>query len=264
MISREKGKGRALVIDTGTESAERDVSLMASPDSGGQERERTDIMKRFSFVLLAAAMAFMPATAQAGPVTVGDSITMAQVTGVTGGGGPFVLTGPDYDFITFCLELSEALGFPMQVGGISTYAEFNGVGGTDALDARAAYLYNEYRLGNIGTTLADAEALQLALWWIEGEFNGDVLTPGAAVYGGPVNATASAYVAAAGVAVAGGWGSTIGPVRVINLLKQNVAGGWEPAQDVLMLLPVPDGGTTLMLLGGALVGIGALRRRIRG
>ena len=37
----------------------------------------------------------------------------------------------------------------------------------------------------------------------------------------------------------------------------------QPAFEFVPGVPVPDGGTTLMLLGGALVGLGALRRKFR-
>jgi hypothetical protein len=48
-------------------------------------------------------------------------------------------------------------------------------------------------------------------------------------------------------------------VRALSL--DSVDGG--PAQSLLTLQNVPDGGITLMLLGGALVGLGALRRKVR-
>ena len=50
--------------------------------------------------------------------------------------------------------------------------------------------------------------------------------------------------------------------HVLNLFDYTDAGAIRYRQS--FLLPVPDGGATLMLLGGALMGLGALRRKFRG
>ena len=43
------------------------------------------------------------------------------------------------------------------------------------------------------------------------------------------------------------------------LITDDYPGGYSQN----FIAPVPDGGTTLLLLGGALMGVGVLRRRIR-
>jgi hypothetical protein len=52
--------------------------------------------------------------------------------------------------------------------------------------------------------------------------------------------------------------------NVVGLNQVPPATGAPSAQSYAIELPVPDGGATLMLLGGALIGLGALCRKVRG
>ncbi len=175
----------------------------------------------------------------------GGEFTVIPVSGFCG------LVGQPSDlspttFQTFCVEATEqfAPGVPLDFV-INTGAVQGSVGGFDALDARTAYLYFNFRMGTLlgydytpGGRAVSADALQRAIWFIEGE------DPGAN----------NAFVALADAAVAPGgeWdGLGIGPVRVLNLSNQE-----RPyAQDQLTLIPAPG---ALVIVGAAAM---ARRRR---
>ncbi len=93
--------------------------------------------------------------------------------------------------------------------------------------------------------LDSAYALQQTLWWLQG-------------FGiQPTNPFSQAVLAHFGTyEIARGGSATEWGVYAVDLYTRDA-----DAQDMLVF--VPDGGTTLMLLGGALMGIGALRRKMR-
>lgn len=193
------------------------------------------------------------------------SVSMGSGVGV--GGGSI--------FQTFCLESNESIstGTTLNWSTLGTAATNGGysgaVGGSDALDARTAYLYHQFVTGSLsGYTysqgngrVASATSLQLAIWQIEGEIQPGALTT---AYSG--NAQAQAWVAAATAAVASGSWSGLGNVRVINPVNAN----GDSQQSVLVetttvVTPVPLPPAALLGIGlmGALCGAGALRRRNR-
>lgn len=217
-------------------------------------------MRKLALVLLlGAAVAFTPAVAQADPIAVGDTVTVTDVTSgaysgngsvPTGGGGTWWLNnitqGATHAFMTFCIELDEhiELGVNFVVGSIEDYAVGGGagaVGGKDYLDQKTKALYHYFRTASPAFS---GEDLQMAFW----HFEEGVSASNAAITWANDHAAGYDF---------GGYA-----VKALNL---NYVTG-APAQSLLTMVPttVPDGGMTLMLLGGALMGLGALRRKFRG
>lgn len=163
---------------------------------------------------------------------------------------------------TFCLELNENAASPSHfvVGDSATKG---GEAVSDPISKGTAYLYSQFAQGTLtgyfsGTRSVEAGLLQQAIWALEGE----TAAPGAGT---------NAYY---DLALLNGGTTTAGQgylgVYVLNNFKTSTArnnfvssGAFSDstkAQDFLYYA-VPDGGTTLMLLGGVLMGVGALRRR---
>lgn len=188
----------------------------------------------------------------------------------TTGGGEFYADVSDNgfgstDYITFCLEYRENL----QMGKVYTYevsqaAMYNGNGTTDPISRATAWLYDQFCNGLLagingaGTILSgsyvhgteDANHLQKAIWYLEGESQGSN------------NAYAQLAIAN------GGSGDNNGfyDVGVMNVWEIDKHGHRIARQDQLICLPpsnVPDGGVTLVFLGMAMTGLAAANRRFR-
>ncbi len=203
-------------------------------------------MKKF-LILALVALVLAPATAKAGPLAVGDLVKLSDWHN-SNSGGPFWATSGSNGWLTFCVEATEYIDFDhsFKVVGISDRAYNGGVGPAgDPLDPRTAYLYTKYLGLADHTNTSVNNAYQAAIWYIEGE-------------GGSNNS----LVAEANAA---GW-TSIGDIRVVNLVWTVNSGSHKKgdrAQDILVrIVPVPDGGATLTLLGFALVGVGMLRRKL--
>jgi hypothetical protein len=177
-------------------------------------------------------------------------------------------------FQTFCLETQVNLpkgelldGYVNPLGAVT--GGFAG-GNPDQVSQGTGWLYSEFAAGTLsgydytnpgrGGEFAwgsSADLLQRTIWWLEDEdparynfySNG---TP-APIAGTVFYNAIIAYFGSEADAKANG-GANYG-VYALNLWKLD----GTLVQDVLVR--VPDGGATLMLLGGALVGLGALRRR---
>jgi hypothetical protein len=214
-------------------------------------------MKRLVLLAALVAVAFMPTVAQADSVFAGDIIQVQPGPPGSryGNGGQFTLydmtgAGSGTSFVTFCIETNEFLNFGvnLKVLSVTTNAIAGGTGGSspDPLDTRSAFIYKKYRDGNpYGWT---GREVQQAIWWIEEERTSvGAPTPPAWV----TNGTLAGYISSTG------W-TGLGNVRVLNIAYP--ASG-STGQDLLTL---PDGGATLTLLGCALLGLGALRRKLRG
>jgi len=175
------------------------------------------------------------------------------------GGGEFLITVLDDpigiypkagQFVTFCLETNEYVSYNTQYNvTISTGALQGGSGGSggwnpDPLLPQSAYLYSLWIDNLIGHSDGNADDLQKAIWFFEGENLG-------------VN---NYLVNQADLAVAPGgswnadWGNTIGNIRVMNLW--NLDGSY--AQDQFVRVPVP-GAVLLGMLGLSAAGL-KLRR----
>lgn len=233
-------------------------------------------MKKLALVLLVAIGLAAPAAA--GQIQVGYSGSNYGPY-QTGSGGEFTLNvytsgldtggyatgvtsniGVTGTFQTFCIQGTEYI-YPYSS---TYYAELNAKAmyGDDPVSVGTGWLYSQFATGNWQDGLTynyganrstSADLLQKALWWLEGEegLSYDASNP----YMAAVVAEFGSQTAAK---ADGGWNYG---VYALNLWTNSDQTG--PIQDQLFY-QVPDGGTTLMLLGGALVGLGALRRKFRG
>ncbi|MCC5787794.1 MAG: hypothetical protein JJU33_13960 [Phycisphaerales bacterium] len=200
---------------------------------------------------------------------------------VTGGGAGLRGLGSDINsnsFQTFCLELDQFLA-----SGTNDYAVQidttvrSGSPGVNFVSQGTAWLYGQFRSGalvsngydyTVGADRASsASSLQLAIWFLQGQFDdpanwGTSPRPGRnellwAEYNGP-NSDARHFVAAAQAAVTDAFDPYAGGrVRVLNVGPTPDGGSWNN-QDVLTLIPLPSGGG---LAAAGLLGLVALRRR---
>jgi hypothetical protein len=150
-------------------------------------------------------------------------------------------------FQTFCLSLSTpALGNPEN----ATLVNSGVASGT-------AFLYNQFARGTlggynyVGTRAASAAELQAAIWFLQGSPQWEINALGGAF---------TSFNAATDMFVLDAAGAT-GTYGVEQLQLSTLAG--LQSQPMLALVNIPDGGSTIMLLGFALSGFGLLARRIR-
>ena len=167
-------------------------------------------------------------------------------------GGEYVYSGQSLDIVVNTTFINEATG---AVTGPGSHAILGSMAYGDNLDARTAYLYTEFATGTLAGydyTLAgratSADALQRAIWYIEGEAGG-------------VNNTFAALALDA-VTVGGStdeWvGMGIGDVRILNTWVPGHVGDLNYArQDMLYLVPVP----AAVLLGMLGLGVAGLKLR---
>jgi hypothetical protein len=230
-------------------------------------------MKRLTFlILLTLAIVSMPAAARADTVKLYDWTAAGNFAANGGNGGPFraETSGPllgTSSFVTFCIEYNEYFTYGTEYEFVlSDAAKNGGVSGgypEDPVSNATKWLYYQAVTGGYsswyttavpGASLADTDIganFQYAIWSLEGEMS---LTAGSA--GALVAAYASGHENWAALAAQGHH------VYAMNLTSRNAAGAVINVQDQLAYTaPVPDGGATLTLLAGALVGVGALRKR---
>lgn len=202
------------------------------------------------------------------------SVTIEKGSYQAGRGGEFVaITNPSYvanyaaaatqtignavGFSTFCLERDESIAFGATYqGNLGLVAQRGGVNtdSGDPISKGTAYLYAQFAAGTLaGYDYADsgvgrkttAKQLQDAIWGLEQEQALDMTNPFVILASGIANYLSDSD---------GSEG-----VKVISLYTENR--GYR--QDILVVpgVTVPDGGTMLMMLGGGVLGVAALRRR---
>lgn len=159
-------------------------------------------------LLAAAYLGWHTQDCSAGTLKQGDIIKLNRsgATGGAGGGGEFTIwklisTGSAQDqwlslgVQTFCLEFNEhiTLNEKLLVGAISDRAVMGGVSGQDAsggdpLDPRTQYLYQSFITNNLASTGfqdgsdAWSNALQHAIWYLEGEVSSLTTSESQALY----------------------------------------------------------------------------------
>jgi VPDSG-CTERM motif len=187
------------------------------------------------------------------------ALPTVQVIGVTKGSGgatgEITLQTTDVGtFNSFCLEVNEFV----TTGGTYYYSTSNSaiLGGTDTIDPGpgdpisigTAWLYSQFAAGAFGTlTTAQQVSFQQAIWMLEQEIAFASGNTWINLAESTLGKTFDELQAAAN----GAYG-----VSAMNLWTN--PDGTGPAQD---MLKVPDGGSTLALLGLAMTGLGWVSRR---
>ena len=240
-------------------------------------------MKLNSNVVLIVSAAILPlaiGVAKANPNTVMLDTIPNYYTG-RGGGEFTAYTAPgtflgNYasvaivkgGFETFCMEtgveFSPGATYYYTLGNSTKPDSVNKQTGSGlALTAGVANLYYQFAKGTLanfnytdlsvgGARQTDADLLQAAIWFLQGgqtygsypSGNNIFLTEAEALSGGTLADAEAAYTGSA--------------VKVLQMWSNPNDTG--PAQNQLVL--VPDGGLTVSLLGGALIGLQVLRRKL--
>jgi hypothetical protein len=222
-----------------------------------------------------------------------NSYSNASGGSPTLGGGSFTVTNSGLDnsgyalglgilgadltsFETFCLEWNE--GF---VSGstfnfeLNPYAKNGGVlaGGQDYISVGTAWLYSQFATGSLaaggfdyssGRQLSNTQ-LQLAFWWLEDEIGPTAgqLNPGLLPYIGIANPFLTYAASSLSTTIddlkADATGEAFG-VQVLNLYKPS-NGAAKQSQLYYTTPAVPDSGSTLVLLTGAVFALLGLRRK---
>ena len=199
-------------------------------------------------------------------------ISDGYVAGVTEG----TVGGVSGGFQTFCIEtgvdFSPGTPYSYSLGQTSQPLTGGGTGSDQALSAGAAYLYYEFATGNLAgynyansgtgsSRKADAGLLQAAIWYLQGlQTYGGYDTPTTSndpFYALALNNANSSYT------------NFVDVLQMWTTMDNNGAYSGA-AQNQLVLTSthpnpnpsVPDGGMTVVLLGGALVGLQTLRRKL--
>ncbi|MDP2324920.1 MAG: VPDSG-CTERM sorting domain-containing protein [Gammaproteobacteria bacterium] len=195
----------------------------------------------------------------------GGEFTYNPLTGwldVSGYGPNTKNIGVAGTFQTFCLEGNETLnGYNATYTAAMNKNAMDGgvVGLGDPLSVGTGWLYKQFASqvweGSLsynygaGGRLTSANALQQAIWWLEGEKS--VAYDLGNIY---MAAAVGKFITQAGAKVDGAWNYG---VYALNMTTAN--GGL--AQDGLYYVRTPDGGFTLLMLGTGLFGLALARRR---
>ena len=180
------------------------------------------------------------------------------------------LTKVNGGFQSFCMEKNEGLDNQPFWSVVSLDAKLGGEGGPrpDPLSIGAAWLYHQFATGVLSGYDYDytanrsdsAKDLQETLWWLEDELAAMPVNPFSALV---VQKFLNPMAAKADYNPNDPNTAGFNNVRLLNMYVLNAAGNGpdlsKPRQDMLIL--VPDGGLTLILLGCGLLGLAAIRRK---
>ncbi|MCS7089710.1 MAG: hypothetical protein RMN51_01655 [Verrucomicrobiota bacterium] len=166
---------------------------------------------------------------------------------------------------TFCLELNEFLSGQPFHAYLNTVAINGGVGGgsPDPLSIGTAWLYKRFAEGTLPGynytpgpgRAASARELQEAIWYLEDELGSIGPNPYIAMVIAQFGSLSAAKT---------NYNPSLAnfQVRVVNLygIKPNGDTDWQ-ARKQDMIVYLPDGGMTLILMGGGLLGLALVRRK---
>ena len=231
-------------------------------------------------LLITAVAVTLAAATQVGALTV-NVTTIAGYS--SGGGGEFnvsPITGTGYapsvlvggGFETFCLSRNVGIIVP---GTYNATVNASGVydfdySTTKTMAVGTAYLYSQFAGGGLAGynytpgagRQSSADILQLAIWTMEGQYGyGSLLLDLTNPF---INAAANFYgggVAGLTLAMANGAGFGVGALNMVGIGGANSLPLGTKVQPMLTLLP--DGGTTLMLMGIGFSGLALVSRKFR-
>lgn len=192
-------------------------------------------------------------------------------------------------FQTFCIEYQEHFSYNTPyTADVSGAAKLGGTLTQDIVSVGTGWLYSQFAQGLLTTTThgsyftgsairkTQAGQLQNAIWWLEGEITtsqaaNPFIIAASTFFGiAPAATVPTASPSSGGLGLAGdslGTYSAAGfGVYALNLGP--LTSGATKHQDQLIFKAtgnreVPDGGTTLLLLGMTVTGMGALQRKMR-
>ena len=202
--------------------------------------------KLITLMTLAMAIVLGSGIALADDLYVGGSYNWVPLTTGTYGGGSIntsYLNGVAQPWV-YCVDLYIDITVPGDYN--NTTVTNNGmVHGAMVTNAgQVAWLLDQYANSNIGNTTGQI-ALQAAIWH--------------EIFGVDLSSTSSSY--ADYTYYLSKLGSNTASVATINWFSPGINGDNTTYQGLVG--HVPDGGMTLMLLGGTLVCVGTLRRKFR-
>jgi hypothetical protein len=230
-------------------------------------------MKKMTLVMsmMLTIMMFAAPCVYADTIAAGDVIQLYDKPGYgdTNGGAFELYKGGAYQFDTFCLEMNEYFyyGENLRVASITQEARNGGVGGavynsttgqwSDPLSQQTAYLYYNFRMNSLGSLTgglfnytagnASANALQAAIWYLEGETTAPLSGLALTLWNTANSASATALQTA------------YNNVGVLNLTRST----GENGQDQLTLIPTVPEPATMLLFGLGLIGLAGARRIIK-
>lgn len=234
-------------------------------------------MKRLGLLVLMCSL--VPLAASAGSITVNwgtfTPVTVKYdntITKNTGAGDALLTTNgvaglPNTSFYTFCVDLQHWTQSPVNAT-LASMADWNTVQSRTGTDAALDYqLLGASYLGLQYYSMARPDAntraaYQIAIWELLYETTNRTSTFGSwALAGGSVSYTnINAGILTSAENLIRGIDNTSSLYTYANLVNTTDSSG-DYAQN--FMAPVPDGGSMVMLLGMALVGLAGVRRMMR-